>query len=159
MTAMWRRVTLDVHLDHPPTRVFPYFADPGTWHDWAPAVELRRRVGDGPPSVGSRWTAVDHIIGPFRVHFEDVLEVVEPDERVVWHSTSPWNSRVEYACSAEDRGTRVHADYGGDVAGWLRLVALLPTFVLARILMRDFRGLQRLLDAEDARAGAVAEPA
>lgn len=159
MTAMWRRVTLDVHLDHPPARVFPYLADPGTWHDWAPAVELRQRVGAGPPSAGSRWSAVDHIVGPFRVRFEDVLEVVEPNERVVWHSTSPWNSRVEYACSAEDVGTRVHADYGGDVAGWLRLVALLPTFVLSRILMRDFRGLQRLLDAEDARAGAVAEPA
>ena len=159
MTAMWRQVTLDVHLDHPPARVFPYFADPGTWPDWAPAVEMRRRVGDGPPSVGSRWSAIDRIIGPFRVRFEDVLEVVEPEARVVWHSTSPWNSRVEYACVPEGGGTRVLADYGGDVAGWLRLVALLPTFVLARILMRDFTGLQRLLDAEDARAGAVAEPA
>ena len=120
---------------------------------------MRRRVGDGPPSGGSRWSAIDRIIGPFRVRFEDVLEVVEPEARVVWHSTSPWNSRVEYACVPEGGGTRVLADYGGDVAGWLRLVALLPTFVLARILMRDFTGLQRLLDAEDARAGAVAEPA
>ncbi|MGX5770165.1 SRPBCC family protein [Microbacterium trichothecenolyticum] len=151
---MWRRVTLDVHLDHPPARVFRYFADPGTWPDWAPAVEMRRQVGDGPSSVGSRWSAVDRIIGPFRVRFEDVLEVVEPEERVVWHSTSPWNSRVEYACAPDGGGTRVRADYGGDVAGWLRLVALLPTFVLARILMRDFVGLQRLLDAEDARAHA-----
>ena len=158
MTDMWRRVTLDVHLDHPPARVFPYFADPGTWPDWAPAVELRMRVGEGPTIVGSRWAAVDHIVGPYRVRFWDELEVVEPDERVVWHSTSPWNSRVEYECTAEDGGTRVHADYGGDVAGWLRLVALLPTFVLARILLRDFRGLQRLLDAEDARA-ALAGPA
>ncbi|MFE5408091.1 SRPBCC family protein [Microbacterium sp. NPDC056569] len=155
---MWRQVTLDVHLDHPPARVFPYFADPGTWPAWAPAVEVRERIGDGPTIVGSRWAAVDRIIGPFRVRFWDELEVVEPDQRVVWHSTSPWNSRVEYACSAEGGGTRVHADYGGDVAGWLRLVALLPTFVLARILMRDFVGLQRLLDAEDARAGAITEP-
>ena len=155
---MWRQVTLDVRLDHPPARAFPYFADPGTWPDWAPAVELRRRVGEGPLIVGSRWSAVDRIIGPFRVRFEDVLEVVETDERVVWHSTSPWNSRVEYACAAEGGGTRVHADYGGDVAGWLRLVALLPTFVLARILMRDFHGLQRLLDAEDAQAEVIAEP-
>ncbi|HKP07540.1 MAG TPA: SRPBCC family protein [Microbacterium sp.] len=154
---MWRQVTLDVHLEHPPARVFPHFADPATWPDWAPAVEMRRRVGDGPASVGSRWSAVDRILGPFRVRFEDVLEVVEPEVRVVWHSTSPWNSRVEYTCAPEDGGTRVHADYGGDVAGWLRLVALLPTFVLARILMRDFAGLQRLLDAEDARA--VAESA
>ncbi|MNW19030.1 hypothetical protein D3C71_2188410 [compost metagenome] len=62
-------------------------------------------------------------------------------------------------CADEGGRTRVHADYGGDVAGWLRLVALLPTFVLARILLRDFRGLQRLLDAEDAREGVVARAA
>ena len=155
---MRRQVTLDIHLDHPPARVFPYFADPGTWPDWAPAGEVRRWVGEGPTFVVSRWSAVDRIIGPFRVRFEDVLEVVETDERVVWHSTSPWNSRVEYACAAERGGTRVRADYGGDVTGWLRLVALLPTFVLARILMRDFRGLQRLLDTEDARAEVIGEP-
>ena len=149
MTAMWRRVVLEVWIPYPRSRVFPYFADPGTWPDWAPAVEVRRRVGEGPTIVGSRWSAVDRIIGPFRVRFEDVLEVVETDERVVWHSTSPWNSRVEYACAAERGGTRVRADYGGDVTGWLRLVALLPTFVLARILMRDFTGLRRVLEAED----------
>ncbi|WP_318354774.1 MULTISPECIES: SRPBCC family protein [Microbacterium] len=150
-------MTLDVHLDHPPERVFPCFADPGTWPDWAPAVELRERLGEGPAVVGSRWSAVDRIVGPFRVRFWDELEVVEPLERVVWHSTAPWNSRVEYVCAPDRGGTRVHADYGGDVAGWLRLVALLPTFVLARILLRDFRGLTRLLDAEDARVEAVAE--
>lgn len=154
---MWRRVTLDVHLDHPPERVFPYFADPARWPEFAPAVEYRRRIEAGPAVVGSRWSAVDHIIGPFRVRFEDVLEAVEPNRRVVWHSTSPWNSRVEYLCVAEGSGTRVHAEYGGDVAGWLRLVALLPTFVLARILLRDFRGLSRRLDAGDVTNGRVTE--
>jgi len=147
VTGMWRRVTLDVWIAHPPARVFPLLADPARWPEFAPAVERRSRIGDGPPTVGSRWSAVDRILGPFCVRFEDVLEAVEPDRRVVWHSTSPWNSRVEYACAAEGAGTRIHADYGGDVAGWLRLVALLPTFVLARILRRDFRGLARLLDA------------
>jgi len=67
----------------------------------------------------------------------------------VWHSTSPWNSRVEYECTPDAGGTRIYADYGGDVADWLRLVALLPTFVLARILLRDFTGLRRVLDAAD----------
>jgi hypothetical protein len=153
---MWRRVTIDVHLDYAPSSVFPYFADPARWPEFAPAVEYRRRIGDGPLEVGSRWAAVDRIIGPFRVRFEDVLEVVEPDRRAVWHSTSPWNSRVEYVCTPEGGGTRVHADYGGDVAGWLRLVALLPTWVLERILLRDFSGLARRLDADRAAAGFLA---
>jgi hypothetical protein len=49
---------------------------------------------------------------------------------------------------AQSDGTRILATYEGDVAGWLRLAALLPTPVLARILMRDFHGLRRCLDAE-----------
>ncbi len=145
---MWRRVTLDVHLDHPPSRVFPYLADPGRWPEFAPAVDSRRPLDGVPLRVGNRWAAVDRI-GPFRVRFTDVLEVVENDRRVVWHSTSPWNSRVEYVTSSDGQGTRVLADYHGDVADWLRLLALLPTSVLARILRRDFTGLRRVLEAED----------
>jgi uncharacterized protein YndB with AHSA1/START domain len=148
---MWRRVTLDAWIGHPPASVFPFFADPARWPAFAPAVEYRRRIGDGPPVVGSRWAAVDRIAGPLRVRFEDILEAVEPGHRVVWHSTAPWNSRVEYVCDREGAGTRVYASYEGDITGWLRLAALLPEPVWARILLRDFRGLARLLDAEGER--------
>ena len=151
MTAMWRRVVLEVWIPYPPSRVFPYFADPVRWMEFAPAVEFRQRIGDGTADVGSRWWAVDRILGPFKVRFADELLIIDPPHRVVWHSTSPWNSYVEYTCTEEGGGTRVLADYAGDVAGWLRLVALLPTFVLERILMRDFHGLTRVLAAEDLR--------
>jgi hypothetical protein len=144
---MWRRVRLEAVIDHPPERVFPYLADPARWHEFAPAVAERIAIGDRTPTVGSRWAAVDRI-GPFRIRFVDELAVLEIDERVVWHSSSPWNSRVEYRCLPEPRGTRILASYEGDVAGWLRLVALLPTIVLARILMRDFHGLRRRLAAD-----------
>ncbi len=147
MTTMWKRVVLDTHLPHPPERVHPFLADPARWPGFAPAVVFRQRIGDGAPEVGSRWWAVDRI-GPFRVRFADVLDAIEPPGRVVWHSTSPWNSRVEYVCTAERGGTRVHAVYEGDIAGWLALTALLPGFAWRQILMRDFRGLTRLLDAE-----------
>lgn len=144
---MWRRVHLEVQLPFPPECVFPYLADPARWPQFAPAVEFRQRIGEGSADAGSRWWAVDRIFGPFKVRFADELECLEPPRRVVWHSTAPWNSRVEYVCLADHTGTRVIADYAGDVAGWLRLVAMLPTFVLARILMRDFRGLSRVLTA------------
>jgi hypothetical protein len=153
ISAVWRRVTLDVVLDHPPERVFPYLADPTRWPTFAPAVASRRRIGDGPPTVGSRWAAVDRI-GPFRIRFTDELTELDRNERVVWLSTAPWNSRVEYRLVPDANRTRVLARYEGDVAGWLRLVALLPTVVLAEILGRDFRGLRRCLEAED-RAAAM----
>jgi uncharacterized membrane protein len=148
---MWRRVSLDVVIGHPAERVFPYLADPARWPEFAPACESRGRIGIGPPEVGSRWAAVDRI-GPFRVRFTDELTELEPDARVVWLSTSPWNSRVEYRLLPDADRTRILARYEGDVAGWLRLVALLPTFVLARILLRDFHGLHRRLVAEDGSA-------
>ncbi|MCW3491767.1 SRPBCC family protein [Microbacterium sp. SSM24] len=147
MTTVWKRVVLEAHLPHPPERVYPYLADPARWPDFAPAVAFRQRIGDAPAEVGSRWWAVDRI-GPFRIRFADVLESIEPVERVVWHSSAPWNSRVEYVCLPERGGTRVHAAYEGDIAGWLALTALLPGFAWRRILLRDFRGLTRLLDAE-----------
>ncbi|MGN8550991.1 UNVERIFIED_CONTAM: SRPBCC family protein [Microbacterium sp. SLM126] len=148
MTTVWKRVVLDTLLPHAPDRVYPYLADPARWPAFAPAVEFRQRIGDGPAKVGSRWWAVDRI-GPFRIRFADVLESVVPGERIVWHSSAPWNSRVEYVCVPEGGGTRVHARYEGDIGGWLALTALLPGFVWRRILLRDFHGLTRLLDAED----------
>ena len=144
---MWRRVEIEPRIDHPPERVFAYLANPSRWHEFAPAVMLRRQIGEGPPAVGTRWAAVDRI-GPFKIHFTDELVVRDADRRVVWHSTAPWNSHVEYICVAEGEGTRVLARYEGDVAGWLRLVALLPTAILARILERDFTGLRARLAAE-----------
>jgi hypothetical protein len=141
-------VTLDVLIGYPVELVFPYLADPARWTEFAPAVASRRRIGDGAAVVGSRWAAVDRI-GPFRIRFTDELREIEPNRGVVWLSTAPWNSRVEYRLRPEADSTRILASYEGDVAGWLRLVALHPTRALAWILMRDFHGLRRCLDAED----------
>jgi uncharacterized protein YndB with AHSA1/START domain len=146
---MWRQVRLEAVIAHPPARVFPFLADPARWHEFAPAVVERVRMGTvGDPVVGARWAAVDRI-GPFKIHFVDELVTLNTNELVVWDSTTPWNSRVEYRCIAEAGGTRILASYQGDVAGWLRLVALLPTPVLRRILLRDFHGLRRRLADPD----------
>jgi uncharacterized protein YndB with AHSA1/START domain len=147
---MWRRVAIEARIDHPPERVFPYLADADTWHRFAPAVADRRRIDEGPLRTGARWAAVDRI-GPFRVRFTDELAELEADRRVVWHSSAPWNSRVEYVCEPDAVGTRVLARYEGNVSGWLRLVAMLPTPVLAWILQRDFSGLRAMLASEAGR--------
>jgi len=145
---MWRRIVVNAFVDHPVERVFAYLAEPLLWHEFAPAVVYRRKIGDRPPGVGSAWMATDQV-GPFRFHFVDELAELQPLHRVVWLSSSPWNARVEYQCTPEAGGTRVQATYEGDVVGLLRLlVGWLPTDVFGWILARDFRRLDRVLARE-----------
>jgi hypothetical protein len=148
-----RRVVVDTFVDHPIEAVFPYLADPTRWHDFAPAVVFRQQIDEGPPRVGTRWMATDRI-GPFRIHFVDRLDSLLENRRVVWLSSAPWNSRVEYACLQSGDRTRIRADYIGDLSDSLRWqVGWLPGWATHRILAQDFRRLDRLLTGE-ARAAA-----
>jgi len=145
---MWRYAEVITALDHPIDAVFPYLADPLRWHRFAPACVFRRRMDDGPVRVGSRWMATDRI-GPFRFHFVDELAELEPNRRVVWLSSWPWNARVAYSCTAHGQGTHIRATYEGDVSGSLRIVVgWLPAWATRRILAQDFRRLDRLLSRE-----------
>jgi hypothetical protein len=88
-------------------------------------------------------------IGPFRFHFVDELAELEPNRRVVWLSSAPWNAQVEYLCAPDGDRTRVSATYEGHVVGFLRvLVGWLPTRVFGWILARDFHRLGRVLSRE-----------
>jgi uncharacterized protein YndB with AHSA1/START domain len=145
---MWRRIEVNARVDHPVERVFAYLANPLLWHEFAPACVFRRQIGDLPLAVGTRWMATDQI-GPFRFHFVDELAELEPDRRVVWLSSTPWNARVEYRCTTDGERTRIRATYQGDVVGFLQiLVGWLPARAFGWILARDFRRLERVLSRE-----------
>lgn len=132
-------------MHHPVEVVFPYLADPMRWHEFAPAVAFRTQLDDGPIRVGMRWMSTDRI-GPFRAHFIDTLVLLEENRRVVWHSSAPWNARVEYACTPSGGVTRIRAVYRGDLGGSLRWQAgWLPPWATHWILAGDFRRLDRLL--------------
>jgi hypothetical protein len=140
-----RRIVVDAIVHHPVEAVFAHLADPMRWHEFAPAVVFRQPIGDAPPRIGSRWRSTDRI-GPFRIHFIDELAEIEPDRRVVWLSSHPWNARVEYACEAEGDHTRIRATYEGDLGGSLRWqVGWLPSRLTHYILAQDFRRLDRVL--------------
>ena len=88
-------------------------------------------------------------VGPFRFHFIDELSELEPTRRIVWLSSAPWNSRVEYICTPVDTGTSVRASYEGDISGSLRLMTgWLPPGVVGWILAQDFRRLDQRLKRE-----------
>jgi uncharacterized protein YndB with AHSA1/START domain len=145
---MWRRIEVNATVDHPVERVFAYLANPRLWHEFAPAVVFRRQIGDLPQDIGSRWMATDQI-GPVRFHFVDELAELEPNQRVVWLSSAPWNAQVEYTCTADGGRTRIRATYQGDVVGFLQvLVGWLPTRVFGWILGRDFHRLNRVLSRD-----------
>lgn len=142
---MWRRVEVEARVGAPIEPVFAHLTDPCSWPAFVPAVVSRRRLDGGPARVGSRWAATDRV-GPFAFDFVDELLVLESDRRVVWGSSAPWNSTVEYRLAPVGAATRVHAAYEGDLDGWLRLLgALVPTRVTGRFLARDFVRLERLL--------------
>ncbi len=142
---MWRRVEVNASIGQPVERVFAYLADPMRWRQFAPACVYRRKIGHESTRVGTRWEATD-LIGPFPFRFIDELMALEPNQRVVWWSSAPWNARVEYACQQDGRGTRIRATYEGDISGRLRLlVGWLPASVTHWILAQDFRRLARVL--------------
>jgi hypothetical protein len=153
-TGRWvRGVVVDAIVEHPVDAVFPFLADPTRWHDFAPAVIFRRQIDEGPPRVGTRWMATDRI-GPYRIHFVDRMESLDENRSVVWLSSAPWNSRVEYACSDAGGRTRIRADYIGDLSDSLRWqVGWLPGWATHWILAQDFRRLDRLLTLDAREAG------
>ena len=148
-----RRIVVDTTVNHRIEAVFPYLSDPTQWRHFAPAAEFRKQIDTGPPRVGTTWMATDRI-GPFRIHFIDRLELLDENRRVVWRSSAPWNARVEYACAESDAGTRIRADYFGELSDSLRWqVGWLPGWAWHRILAQDFRRLDRLLTDEARAAG------
>ncbi len=145
---MRRHVEVNATIAYPVDRVFAYLVDPLRWHEFVPACVFRRQIGDQPPRIGTRWMATDRI-GPFRFHFVDELAELEPNRRVVWLSSAPWNSRVEYICTAAGENTNVEARYEGDISGFLRVLTWwLPPAVVRWVLSQDFRRLDQLFERE-----------
>ena len=150
---------MNATIGHPVAAVFAHLADPLRWHEFAPAVAYRQPIGDGPVRVGSRWMSTDRI-GPFRIHFVDELAALEPNRRVVWLSSAPWNARVEYHCSPDGDGTRIRATYEGTLSGTLRWqVGWLPSWATRLILAQDFRRLNRLLTLQSEGGSPLARAA
>jgi uncharacterized protein YndB with AHSA1/START domain len=143
---MRRHVEVNATIAHPVDQVFAYLVDPLRWHEFAPACVFRQQIGDQPPRIGTRWMATDRI-GPFRFHFVDELAELEPNRRVVWRSSAPWNSRVEYVCTPAGKNTDIEARYEGDISGFLRLLTWwLPRGVVRWVLAQDFRRLNQRLE-------------
>jgi uncharacterized protein YndB with AHSA1/START domain len=140
------RIRFEVSFSQPAERVFPYLADPSTWRSWSPAVVERRRIGEGPIVVGARWTSIDKV-GPFRIQFTDELVEFEPDCRVVFRHSAPWNGQTAFVCERRQGATLVRAALDARPRGLLTPLRLLPDSLASRVWKSDFERLESVVTA------------
>jgi uncharacterized protein YndB with AHSA1/START domain len=138
------RIRFEVSFSQPVERVFPLLVDPSTWGSWSPAVVERRRIGEGPIAPGARWASIDKV-GPFRIHFSDELVELEPDRRVVFRHSAPWDGRTEFACEERQGATLVRATFDARPGGLLAPLRLLPDSLASRVWKSDFERLEAVV--------------
>ena len=133
-------------IDRPLSEVFAFTADFSNAEKWDPGVASSRRVGDGPPGVGSRY---DLMVSFGSSKFPMTYEITELDldARVVLMGRGDTIEAVdEIRFEARDGGT--HIDYTADLSftNWIRFVAPLMSPLLARVGERALDGLVETLE-------------
>ncbi len=142
------RIVADLPIGHPAEKVWPYLTVPEKWLEFIPSLLERTRVDTGPIEPGAEWRSVDRI-GPWKIEFTDKLAEIEPETRVVWIQSEPWNARTEYRLEAvDDHRSVIHVNFEANLSGWMRLMELLPDSTLRRTIRNDYRRLEQLLDEE-----------
>lgn len=142
------RIVDDFSIGHPVEKVWPYLTVPEKWLEFIPALVERTRLNTGPVEPGAEWKSVDRI-GPWKIEFTDRLAEIEPETRVVWIQSEPWNARTEYRLEpVDDHQSVIHMDFEANLSGWMRLMELLPASMLNRTIRNDYRRLEQHLDEE-----------
>lgn len=140
------KLDFNVHFDASVERVFPYLAEPDKWLEFTPAL-IERTLIDGDPTVpGARWRSADKI-GPLTVRFEDTLLAFEPNQRVKFAQSEPWNSWVEFTFVGDGNQCTVHVHFEAKPTGKIWWMGLMPNALATRIYRDDFDTLIRLLDS------------
>jgi len=67
-----------IEIDRPPEEVFSYVTDPARFAQWQYDVERVRIDGDGPSSVGSRFTTTRRIGRTERTMTQEITEIDPP---------------------------------------------------------------------------------
>jgi uncharacterized protein YndB with AHSA1/START domain len=141
-------IEFSFRFDQPVETLFPYLAEPSKWPEFVPnGVVERTRIGEGPVGPGTKWKAVDRV-GPLRVEFTDELIELEPNRRVAWRHSAPWNASTVYDVVDDEGGSLVSVHFEGKLTGKLRWLDLVPDSLATRIFRGDFERLRALLDAK-----------
>ena len=141
------KTVFTLRYEYPVAQVFPYLAEPERWLEYVPALIERTKLGEDPVGPGTKWKSVDRV-GPLRVEFTDELVEIEPNRRVVFKQSSPWNSQVEYRVEADGDSTVLHVHWEGKLEGKIRWLDLMPDSWATKIFTNDMRRIGDVLQAK-----------
>ena len=139
------KTVFSLTYEHPVQRVFPYLSEPERWLEYVPALIERTKIGDGPVGPGTKWKSIDRV-GPLKVEFTDELVELEPNTRVVFRQSSPWNSLVEYRVEAAGDRTVLYVHFESKPGGKIRWLHLMLDSWATTVYMKDMKRIGDLLD-------------
>lgn len=101
------RVVDSISINRPIDEVFALWADVEGYPRWADPVVERRKLTDGPVSVGTKFRAIDQWPGR-RVEFEMEITEFVPNERLGARWSEPMEGEWSSELTETPDGTRLH---------------------------------------------------
>ena len=113
-----------VEVSRPAEEVFAYVTDPARFAEWQVDAEGGRMEGDGPPSVGTRYTTIRRIAGIVRARTtSEITEIRPPRSWAARGTGGPVRETIRYTVEplGENVGSRVtiELDFEGRGVGRL----------------------------------------
>ena len=138
-------VFIETMIDCDRQRVAAFATDPANDRDWIGGVVEAKKLTEGPVAIGTRVARVANFLGR---RFSYTLEVIdmEPDQKVVMTTSTPFPMMVVYEFEGAGRNTLMRIRVSGEPRGFFRLGGpFLPRMVRGNV-MKDLGRLKQRLE-------------
>jgi uncharacterized protein YndB with AHSA1/START domain len=142
-------LTNTIEIDRGPDEVFAYTSDPLRFAAWQADVVSVRVEGEGPPTVGSRFTTTRRIGRAQRTMTQQITEI-DPPRRWAAHGVEgPIRPDASILIESLEDGSRSRVTFKLDFEGHGIGVALVPVVrqIAAKGAPRSHHRLKELLEA------------
>ncbi len=149
-----RSVVMTIEIARPPDEVFSYATDPSRFAEWQEDAARGSIEGNGPPSVGSRFTTTRRIGRAERTTTSEITEINPPRSWTAHGVDGPIRPIMHVTVARLDEGARSRVTIDVDFLGHGIGTLLVP---LVRWLGRrdsptNCRNLKERLEGRDAYA-------
>src|SRR5215207_1649986 len=138
-----------IKIDRPPEEVFSYVTDPTRFAEWQYDVESVRIDGDGPPSVGSRFTTIRRIGRAERTMTQEITEINPPRSWAAHGVAGPIRPNANLTVEPLNDSTRSRVTFALDFKGHSIGVPLVPVIrrMAAKGAPRSYQNLKKRLES------------